>query len=181
MSAKPVVRMYSGADSVKAADAYLRAVQERRDAWPYVHVYPPYNAIDVFVTGSAETQAQGGPVIEVLSYRVNSGKQFYLQGVILGANVPIVPGQALFTVDRNNPVGVVNLQFMPEHGLTNVGFQVGSFPVEPFKLQRAREFAPLDVVRIKAVNVGLSAGSPTFYMCGLFGYEVPVLDVKANK
>jgi hypothetical protein len=181
MSANPVVQMYSGADSVRAADALRIAIQERRDAWPYVHVYPPPNSQDVNVIGTLETQAQGAAAAAVLSYKVNAGKRFYLQAVILGANVTILPGDALFTIDRNSPVGVTSSQFMPEHGLVNIGVQTGSAQWGPFRLQRAREFAPLDVVRVKAVNVNLVAGAPNYYVCGLFGYEVPVLDVRAGK
>lgn len=175
------VRIFSGADSVRAAEAYRLAVQDRRDAWPYVHVYPPANAKDVLAIGTLAIPAISAVKSEVLRYKVSSGKRFYLRGVILGANVAIVPGQALFTVDRNSPVGVTNNQFMPEHGLTDVPIQLGQFPVEPFVLQRAREFEPLDDVRVKAANLALSAGDPNYFVCGLFGYEVPVLDIKAAK
>lgn len=174
------VRMFSGVDSVRAADAYRLAVQERRDQWPYVHVYPPPNAIDVVAIGTIVAQAQAAAAIEVLAYTVNSGKRFYLQAVVLGCNVTIAPGDALFTVDRNSPIGIANSQFMPEHGLVNVPIALGSFQFGAWKLERAREFAPLDVVRVKGVNVNLNAGSD-FYVCGLFGYEVPTLDVKANR
>jgi len=181
VSARPVVQMLSGADSVRAADAYRIAAQARRDDWPYVHVFPPPNAIDVNVTAAVLTQAQAAPAIEILAYTVNSGKRFYLQAVVLGANLSFLPGDALFTVDRNSPVGVTNSQFMPEHGLVNINFQMGSFTVgKPWTLHRAREFAPLDVVRIKGTNIGLNAGAD-YYVCGLFGYEVPVLDVRANR
>ncbi|HXU79230.1 MAG TPA: hypothetical protein VN794_21810 [Methylomirabilota bacterium] len=173
--------MLSGSDAVRGAQKFLEALQDRRDQWPYVHCFPPPNAVDVFVTGAVAIPDQGDDAVEVLRYQVNAGKRFFLRAVILGANVTIVPGQALFTVDRNNPVGVVNKQFMPEHGLTNVSFQLGSFTVEPFVLQRAREFGPLDIVRVKGENVGLSAGDPNFFQCGLFGFEVPTLDVRSVK
>jgi hypothetical protein len=175
MSAKPI-QMFSGVDSVRAADAYRLAVEARRNAWPYVHVYPPPNAIDVNVIGTQVTQAQAAAAIEVLSYQVNSGKRFFMTGVVLGASVSFAPGAALFTVDRNSPVGVTNSQFMPEHGLVNVPVQLGSFALGPWKFSRVREFGPLDVIRVKATNVGLNAGSD-LYVCGLFGYEVPTLDL----
>jgi hypothetical protein len=119
--------------------------------------------------------------VAVVTYQVNAGKRFFLQAVLLGANVTIVPGQALFTIDRNSPIGVANSQYMPEHGLVNVPVPLGDPRVGPWKLQRAREFAALDIIRIKATNVALSVGDPNFYVCGLFGYEVPSLDVKANR
>ena len=180
MSARPV-RMFSGVDSVRAADQLRIAIQERRDSWPYVHVYPPPNAKDVLVLGAVATQLQGAAAIAVLSYQVSSGKRFYLQAVLLGANVAFAPGDALFTVDRNSPVGVPDAQFLPEHGLINVPVALGSAALGPWKLQRAREFEPLDVVRVKGTNVNLGQGLPTQYVCGLFGYEIPVLDAKATK
>lgn len=181
MSAKPI-RMYSGPESVAAADAYRLAVTDRRNEWPYVHVYPPPNAIDVHEIGTTPTLAFGAGAAVVLTYKVNAGKRFFLRAVVLGANVAIIPGQALFTIDRNSPVGVADAQFMPEHGFVNVPIQLGNFNSSgPWKLQRAREFAPLDTIRIKGTNVGLAVGDPTYYVCGLFGYEVPTLDVKANR
>lgn len=179
MSAKPV-QMFSGPDSVRATDALRLAIQARRDAWPYPHVYPPPNAIDVNAIGSVVTQAHGAAAVAVMTYQVNAGKRFYLRRVLLGANVTIVPGQALFTIDRNSPIGITDTQFLPEHGFVNIGFQMGSQTI-PWYLDRAREFGPLDIIRIKAVNVGLSVGDPNYYVCGLFGYEVPTLDVKANR
>ncbi len=174
------VRMFSGVESIRAAEQLLNAEQERKDQWPYLHVYPPANAVDVLVIGTVAIQAQLAAAILVVSYQVNSGKRFYLQSVLLGANVAIVPGQALFTIDRNTPIGVTNAQFMPEHGLVNIPIQLGSQTI-PWRLQRAREFAALDTVRFKAANVALGAGDPNYWVCGLFGYEVPSTDIKANR
>ena len=124
----------------------------------------------------------------VLTYQVNAGKRFYLQAVLLGCNVsPFVPGDGLFTIDRNSPVGVTDSQFMPEHGLVNVPVQLGrvepatSSVIAEWPLKRAREFSPLDIIRVKATNVNLAEGAPAFWVCGLFGYEVPSLDVKASR
>jgi hypothetical protein len=184
VSAKPV-QMFSGVDSVRAADALRLAVQARRDAWPYVHLYAPPNSQDVNVIGTVATQAHAAAALAVVTYQVNAGKRFYLQAVLLSAQLDVgqnfVPGNALFTVDRNSPIGITDSQFMPEHGLTNVPVPLGSSLFGPWRLHRAREFGPLDIIRIKAVNVGLQVGDPTYYVCGLFGYEVPTLDVKATR
>src|SRR5436853_7385349 len=106
-----------GPDAAHAAHELARAIQDRRDAWPYVHAQAPPNAKDVHVIGTLETQLPASGVVEVLKYQVSSGKRFYLRAVLLSANVAVLPGAALFTVDRNSPVGVSNLQYMPEHGL----------------------------------------------------------------
>src|SRR5256885_1957238 len=83
-----------------------------RDAWPYVHEYAPPNAKDVHIVGTLEIQDPADGAAEVVLYRVSSGKRFYLRAVLLSANVAVLPGAALFTVDRNSPVGVTNLQYM---------------------------------------------------------------------
>ncbi len=181
MSAKPVVQMFSGAASVHGAKAYLDALQERRDQWPYVHIFPPPNSQDVNVIGSAATVLPATGYIEVVRYQVNSGKRFFLTGVVLGSNVSFAPGDALFTVDRNSAIGMPDTQFQPEHGLVNVPLQLGSFTFGEWKLRRAREFAANDVVRVKALNVALNVGVGNFYACGLFGFEVPSLDIKLTK
>ncbi len=174
-----VVRMLSGADSVRAADAYRLAVEDRRNAWPYVHVYPPPSATDVFKISTIAVETAGTGPIEILKYTVNAGKVFYLRAVLFGASATIVPGDALFTLDRNSPIGVANSQFQPEHGLVNIPIALGSQLNGPWPLEMARVFAPNDVIRIKGNNVNLSGA--TFYVCGIFGYEVPSLDVKAKR
>jgi hypothetical protein len=184
MAAK-AVQMYSGADSVRAADTLRIAIQERRDQWPYVHVYPPPNSKDVFVIGTiAVPVAPASLTVTVLTYQAQSGKKFYQRGVIFGAQGgQFTPGDATFTEDRNSALGSTNLQFLPEHGLINVPVllggqgQNGSY-TEPFWFSRAREFEPLDVIRIKATNVNLAGG---VFVAGIFGYEVPVLDVQHGK
>jgi len=181
MAAK-AIQMYSGADSVRAADALRLAIQERRDSWPYVHVYPPPNSKDVFVIGTIAVPVSGTVVI--VQYQVQSGKRFYQTGVIFGMQGgEFTPGAATFTEDRNSALGSSNKQFLPEHGLIDVpvllgGQNVNGSYVAPFPLRRSREFEPLDVVRIKATNVTLQGGT---LVAGIFGYEVPVLDVKPRK
>ncbi len=184
MSANRVVRLVSGADSVMAADAYRLAVQDRRDSWPYVHVHPPPSATDVFKIFTIAVQTAATPpavaaAIEIGKYTVNAGKVFYLRSVMFGASSSIVAGDAFFTLDRNSAIGVTNTQFQPEHGLVNVPIALGSPVNGPFPLEMARVFAPNDVIRIKGVNINLSDG--TFYVCGIFGYEVPSLDVKSKR
>ena len=179
MQSNRVVRMVSGADSAKAADAFYLAVQERRDSWPYVHVYPPPSATDVFKISTIAVQNAGDPQIEVLRYTVNAGKVFYLRAVLFQATSTIVAGDALFTLDRNSAIGASNSQFQPEHGLVNVPVALGSNLAVPYNLQMARIFAANDVIRIKATNVNLTGD--TQYICGIFGYEVPSLDVKTKR
>ncbi len=176
--------MFSGVDSIRAANELQRAIQARRDAWPYPHVYPPPDSQDVFViTPLAVPVAPASLTAVILTYQVQSGKKFFQKGVIFGyVGGTFTPGDATFTEDRNSALGSVNKQFLPEHGLTNVGVllggQVNGSYVEPFVLQRARDFEPLDVIRIKATNVNLTGG---VFVAGLFGWEVPVVSVKHGR
>lgn len=177
MSAKPV-QLFGGPAAVRAAEEVHKANRDRAADWPYPHVYPPASAVDVCVIGTKVTQAQGAAAIEVLNYTVSSGKRFFLQAVVLGANVAIVPGQALFTLWRNLPPGVLNSQAQPEHGLAGINLQLGSLDNRGWELRRAREFEQLDYLSVQAQNIGLSVGDPNYYVCGLFGFEVPVMELK---
>lgn len=169
-------RVFTGADAVRAADV-VRRDQSNREKWPYMHVYPPVNAEPVHVIGSVVTPALAATVV-VLAYQVPSGFRFYLRGIIQtyeGGN--FVPGQALWTIDRNTPVGVANFQAQPEQGLVAVPVRVGSFsPWTVDQFERAYEFEPLDIVRSKATNVAVGVGNPNYFSTGFFGYLVPDVD-----
>lgn len=168
-----IQRVYSGVDAVKAADA-VRRDQNNRERWPYMHIYPPVNAEPVHVIASVFTPAVAAQ-IEVLRYNVPSGFRFYLRGIIQtyeGGN--FVPGDVLWTIDRNTPVGVASSQAQPEQGLVAVPVRVGSFnPFTVDEFARAYEFEPLDVVRSKATNVAVGVGTPNTFTSGFFGYLVP--------
>jgi hypothetical protein len=173
-------RVFTGVDSVIAADV-VRRDTSNREKWPYMHVYPPVNAEPVHRINSVvtpDTVANVGAVaatVIVLEYQVPSGFRFYLRGLIQtyeGGN--FVSGQALWTIDRNTPVGVANFQAQPEQGLVAVPVRVGSFaPFTMDEFARAYEFEPLDIVRSKATNVALGVGDPNYFSTGFFGYLVP--------
>jgi hypothetical protein len=96
-----------------------------------------------------------------------------IQAFVGGA---FLPGDATWTIDRNTPVGIPNLQGQPEQGLINVPVPIGSFaPFAPDRFERCYEFEELDDVRSKATNVNLGVGSPNFFTSGFFGYLVPMI------
>jgi hypothetical protein len=169
-------RVYSGVDAIKAADV-VRRDASNREKWPYMHVHPPVNAEPVHAIGTIATPALADQVV-VLAYQVPKGFRFYLRGIIQsyeGGAYGV--GKALWTVDRNTPVGVANIQAQPEQGLVAIPVQLGSFV--PFKIDefyRSYEFEPLDIVRSKATNVGLGVGDPNYFTTGFFGYLVPDVD-----
>ena len=171
-----VQRMYSGVDSVLAADV-VRRDQSNREKWPYMHVYPPVNAEPVHLIGNVLVPAQGSTVV-TLAYMVPPGFRFYLRGLIqtyVGA--AFIPGDALWTIDRNTPVGVPNFQAQLEQGLVNIPVPVGSFsPFTTDQFARCYEFEPLDLVQSKAKNIHLNPAvlpSDGVFLTGFFGYIVP--------
>lgn len=169
-----VTRVYSGSDAVKAADA-LRQQAERREAWPYLHIYSPPNAEPVHEIGTIETPDQGSTAV-VLTYTVPSGYRFYLRAIVQNyVGGAFVPGDALWTIDRNRPVGIADIQGQPEQGLVAVPVEVGSLkPFSSDKFWRAYEFEELDVVRSKGTNVNLGVGAPNFFVSAFLGYIVPM-------
>jgi len=179
MQAKEVRRVYNGVDAVFAVDA-IRRDESNREKWPYQHVYPPVNAEPVHVIGFVPTpdivaNVGAAATVVVLSYQVPSGFRFIMRGIIQtyegGA---FSPGQALWTVNRNTPVGVANFQAQPEQGLVAVPVRLGSFsPFTVDEFARAYEFEALDIVRSKATNVALGVGDPNFFSTGFFGYLIP--------
>ena len=174
------VQLFSGPASVTAARELMLAEQARRDAWPYPHVYPPPQSEDVHVISTAAVGTAGtGVPVEVLKYTVQSGRRFFLRAVLFQCDVTVSIGAALFTLDRNASVGgTSNTQYDPEHGLVNIPMVLGSNMVCPWYLQRPRIFEPLDVVRVKALNVDLGGGN---FVAGIFGWDVPVTAVRGRK
>jgi hypothetical protein len=170
-----VQRVYYGVDAAKAADV-LNQDKDRREQWPYVHCYPPRNAEPVHVINSVPTPAALATV-QVLLYSVPPGYRFYLRAIVQNyVGGAFLPGDATWTIDRNTPVGIPNLQGQPEQGLTNVPVQLGSFTASsPWRLPRAYEFEELDDIRSKGTNVNLGVGISNFFMSGFFGYLVPMI------
>jgi hypothetical protein len=175
MPSQLATRVYYGSDAAKAADV-LRQDQSRREEWPYIHIYPPRNAEPVHVIGTIPTPAAAATAV-VLLYSVPSGYRFYLRALIQQyVGGAFLPGDALWTIDRNTPVGIPNIQAQPEQGLINVPVTVGAFsPFSPDRFERCYEFEELDDVRSKGTNVNLGVGAPNFFTSGLFGYLIPMI------
>ena len=167
------VQLYSGADAVRAAEK-LRQEKEKHDNWPYEHCFPPPNSIPVNAIGSIATGALASVVVP-LTYKVPSGYRFIMTAIVQDyTGGAFTPGAALWTVDLNTPVGIPSVQAAPVQGLVAVPVRLGSFDLaQQWEFQRAYEFAPLDILRSKVTNVGLSVGTPNFFSSGFFGWLVP--------
>lgn len=156
-----------GVDLVEAAETVM--LQRWRELWPYVHVYPPPDAIPVHEIAVAAAPGQGSSV-EVLRYQVQPGLRLIMQSILQVYSGSMLPGDALWTVSVNSDVST-SKQAMPVQGLSAVPVPLGSLVAGnqwPFK--RAYEFKGLDVVRSVVENVNLIGG---FFVSGFFGYLIP--------
>ncbi len=181
MSSALKPQLYSGVDAARAMDK-IRATHANQEQWPYQHVYPPVVSIPVNQTGFVATPVHGvtdtvGNVI--LTYKVPEGSVFIMQACVLGmVNAgglgPFTPGQALWSIDVNTAPGVVSVQNTPLQGLTNVPFPLGNvLSGNQWWFARAYEFAPLDVIRAKGVNIAAQVGDPAYFVAAFIGYRIP--------
>lgn len=179
-------RIATGPQSMQAAEAVRREI-ERRDTWPYVHVYPPPNSIRRTPKATVVCPAAGAAnQVEMINPETNgslfvvpSGNLFFMThlGLYVGEqNANWNPGDFYFTVDKNVPVGVIEYQGVPLTDWANIPLTMGSLTQGPVKLGRAELFAPTDVIRAKVVNVNLGPGAPNWFACQIFGYLLPTVD-----
>ena len=169
-------RIAIGPESVRAGQAIQRAIEGRRNAWPFPHVYPPETSERRDPTGwtsvpAANVQAQ------ILQFSVPSGYYFYLQQLGLffeGATFNF--GDFLFTVDLNTPLGAPAYQSVPLNDWQSIGFPFGSINHGPLTLPRAELFSPEDIIRAKVTNVNLGGGGGSFG-AWFGGWIIPASDV----
>jgi hypothetical protein len=168
-------RIASGPDLIRAGEAVRRA-EKNRDAWPFPHVYPPVNSLRRNPTGYVALPAVASQAV-ILAFSIPSGFWFYLEYVGLyyqgGA---INPGDILFTVDRNSPLGATG-QGNVLTDLENVPFPFGSYANGPIRLPRTELIAPTDLLQAKGTNVAASAGSPNWFGASFGGWLVPAIEV----
>ena len=172
----PRSRVLSGAAAVKAAwDALIK---DRKEAWPYEHVFPPPGSIPVHAIASVAVPAPAAKVT-ILTYQVPTGYKLWLKAVLQtytnnGALAGFNPGDALWDLVVNNQAGG-NAQTTFVQGLAQVPVPLGSWVYgTQWPLEKAYEFAQLDLLTSQATNVGLSQGEPNYFTSGFFGYLVPV-------
>jgi len=164
---KPLVRVVSGTESVKAANQ-LRTWEGRRDVWPYEWVYPPPDSQRVHQEGSIDVSTLTPAVAaQVLSYEVQINYRFMLNGLVLlyiGSNT-FVPGDGnvVFGLDINVPIGVTSLQGYPVQGFDNSGIPKGGYIsgiFAPYPLAPKPEvIGPGDTLRAKVtISASITQG-----------------------
>jgi hypothetical protein len=113
-----------------------------------------------------------------LAYTVDEGFQFALQAIVIeylnaGAIGLVNPGDFLWSLTLNQPVGVTTFQGSPIQGLTNVDVPLGTLQI-PWPLECAELFQPNDCIRSVFTNVALGDGVPNYFKTLLLGWKWPV-------
>lgn len=149
----------------------LRRLLARLRSWPYPLLYPPDGAIPVETVHSIPAPALGATAV-VYGLTVPDGFRLVVQGILQDySGGAFLPGDALWTVDLNTPVGVPDTQAMPVQGLAGVPIPLGSVAngmLWPFAAPY--HFRPSDLLQSKVQNVNLAGG---FFTSGFFGYLLP--------
>lgn len=165
----------SGPDSTKATNK-IRLLQDSKAQWPYPWLFPPPNAKNRLPFGSVAAPAGATP-IEIMEFTVPTGMRFYLVGIIqqfVGAGFIQASGNALWTLDKDTPIGSGNLQGSSIADFTNQPFTLGSFDDGPFPIEDPLVFEAGATIRSKVTTDGsIPQGAPNFFVTVLAGWTVP--------
>jgi hypothetical protein len=173
-------RIATGPDAMAEAEA-LRRVQDRRDDWPYPHVYPPQKSMRRDPNGYTLCPAAGVQA-QILAFEIPQGAFFYLTHLGLyftGGTYSF--GDFFFTVDLNVPLGAMIFQGVPLTDWQSIPFPLGNPEVGPTRLPRAEKFAPSDVLRAKVTNVNLAGGPPLTFGAWFGGWLLPSSDAPRSQ
>ena len=119
-----------------------------------------------------------GTATEGLLYKVSDGFQFALEALVVeylndGVLGKWKPGAAVWSLTRNQPVGVFTFQGSPIQGLTNVDVGLGTLQI-PWPLECAELFQPNDEIRVVFTNTAIGVGDPNYFKSMLLGWKWPV-------
>jgi hypothetical protein len=185
----PVKRRWNhpleGPKAIAAATA-LSEERAKRSAWPYPWTYPPPGAIRVSAgldsSGTIAVPVAGTPTQGIL-YTVEEGFQFCLTHIVVefltsGIIGPWNPGDALWSLTVNRPVGLTTFQGYVAQGFSGVDVPLGTLQI-PWPLEMADFFDANEALRIVLTNVNLSSGDPNFFKCILLGWRWPKEELRA--
>jgi hypothetical protein len=172
-------RILTGADSAAGAEK-LRQQMAARNDWPYPHLLPPRDAIQVNAIGTAQVPTAGaGNAVSLtgqnMPYQVPEGFEFEMWEVLIDFEGVFIPGDSTFTLQVNQP-GFNESQTTYVKGLVNVPVPLGSWRYGvKWRLCQRERFAPLDILSWWGTNVNLSPGPPNAYVGGVFGFLLPAI------
>lgn len=163
----------SGAAAVQAA-AGLKAAHDKAIAWPYDWIYAPKSSRNVYQEGFIVAPTQG-VLSEVLAYKVPDSLQFVLTGIVLQIiGSTWLPGDFIWTIDANLPVGSLSAQGVAFTGFGAVQSTKGS-DIYPWPIQSGEgdKLKANDTLRAKILNVNIVAGGSNFFKAIFVGYTMP--------
>lgn len=170
-----------GPDSIGAAQA-LREEIAAKTQWPYSWSFPPPGATRVTAgadaSGTLAVPTALAGATQGLLYIVDEGYQFALEALVVeylnaGQMGLWNPGDTLWSMTLNQPVGIQTFQGSPVQGFTAVDVPLGTLQI-PWPLWRPEIFNPNDAIRIVFTNVNLGDGAPNFFKSLLLGWKWPV-------
>ena len=180
MSTLPRRRSLDGPQSVIAAHK-ISDERAKRSAWPYPWVYPPPGSVRVAAgldsSGTLAVPVAATPT-QGLLYTVDEGFQFALTHLVVeylasGARGAWSPGDTLWSLTVNRPVGTVDFQGYVQQGFSGVDIPLGTLQI-PWPLEMPDIYDSNDAIRIVLTNVNLSSGDPNFFKCIILGWRWPV-------
>ena len=178
----PSVSNILAGPSQMPAQRALNQRSQRKEMWPYTHIFPPPQAIRVEPEGILAAPNPGVTSI-VLQYQVPDGFQFVLTGLIqiyAGSGFVLGSTDITWLLDINTPLGTpagTPLQGYPVQQLSPSNLPKGGVLASPASL-----FAPwplpmpeplngLDILRSKVTTTGvIPVGAPNFFISIFLGW-----------
>lgn len=164
------------------AQRKMNIESQRRENWPYTHVFPPPQSVRVEPEGILPSPAPGVQSI-VLQYEVPDGFQFILTGLIAiyaGSSFTLGSTDITWLLDINTPLPTVAggiaqgypVQQMSPSNLPKGG--VLSSPAclfAPWPLPMPELLGPLDILRSKVTTTAvIPVGAPNFFITIFLGW-----------
>jgi hypothetical protein len=166
------------------AQRMLNQQHQRKELWPYTHIFPPPQAIRVNKEGIIPSPAPG-PANQaiILEYHVPDGFQFAFTGLIqiyAGSGFTLGSTDITWVLDINTALGSPgggNFQGYPVQQLSPSNIPKGGVSPSPFSvfapwpLSMPEILGPLDVLRSKVSTTGaIPPGAPNFFLTIFLGW-----------
>jgi len=167
------------------AQRALNKQNQRKNDWPYTHVYPPPQAVRVEPEGILAAPAINTQTV-VLQYQVPDGFQFAFTDLIqvfTGTGFVLGSTDIVWVLDINTPLGTVagttgqgySVQALSPSNIPKGGmaFSASAGPqsvYDPWPLPMPEILGPLDILRSKVTTTfAIAPGAPNYFItifCG---------------
>jgi len=167
------------------AQRALNKQNQRKNDWPYTHVYPPPQAVRVEPEGIIPAPAINTQT-QVLQYQVPDGFQFAFEKLIQifnGTGFVLGSTDITWVLDINTPLGTVagtsgqgyQVQALSPSNIPKGGmaFSASAGPqsvYDPWPLPMPEILGPLDILRSKVTTTfAITPGAPNYFItifCG---------------